>query len=135
MSWMQSHKRREPCGNCPFLKSAPLAHWHPTMYQLLASIEQGEGEVGSNRVFGCHKDVQCDPDEREYCVGWLLNQRAQGVPNIALRIALMVGDHSEAAVLQFNECTSGDVYKTVAELVAANLAHDKVLNPERYESR
>jgi len=131
---MKSHERRKPCGNCPFRKEAPLAYWHPTMYQMLADIEQREHEFGRASVFGCHKDRQGPSETQEYCVGWLLNQRERGVPNLALRIGLMIGDDSEAATEQFNECEpDGEMYETVAELVESNLDRDRVLHPERYE--
>lgn len=128
---MKSHKRRTPCGNCPFRKDAPLAYWHPSMYTMLADQEQREADIASAHVFACHKDRHGPPDEQEYCVGWLLNQRARGVPNLALRLGLMT---SEPASAQFNECEpDGEMYDTVGELVEANLTRDRELYPERYD--
>lgn len=130
---MKSHERRKPCGNCPFRKEAPLAYWHPTMYLMLTRIERQEEQLGQASVFGCHKDRHEAPEKQEYCIGWLLNQRERGVPNLALRISLAMNEHHEAACAQFNECEpDGEMYESVEELVQVNLARDRELHPERY---
>lgn len=102
------------------------------MYEMLAALEKKEHDVQTMRVFGCHKDRHGDPDEQEYCVGWLLYQRKRGVPNLALRLALIMND---SALIQFREAHVEDdeLYETITELVQANLARDQELHPERYE--
>lgn len=125
-------ERRKPCPNCPFRKDAKLAYWHPTMYLMLQRIEKTEHDLEGMRTFGCHKDRHGPREDIEPCVGWLLNQRERGVPNLALRILLATNDE---ALKQFEECEAdGEVYETVTELVEANLDRDRILNPERYDA-
>lgn len=113
------YARREPCGNCPFLKSAPLAHWAPQEYLKLADIEAREHGFGSVS-FACHKDRLLPDDTRVACVGWLLDQRRSGVRSIALRLRLS----SEPGLMkQFDEATGDErCYDSVTALVRANLA-------------
>lgn len=129
---MKKHDQREPCGNCPFLRSAPLAHWTPEHYLMLAEIESNEGALGSN-VFACHKYK--DPEQSQYCVGWLLDQRRKGTTSLSLRFDVY---RNADAYNQYKECKppNGDMslmYDDVQELVIANLEHDAILHPERYE--
>ena len=134
---MNKHQRREPCGNCPFRKDAPLAYWHPSQYQMLADIERTEGDPDVRRIFACHKDRTKPPEEREYCVGWLINQRDNGIPNLALRMALMFGPNTEALGKQLDEShppEGVDLYASVTELVRLNIDRDQELNPHRYRT-
>lgn len=127
---MNDAERREPCGNCPFRRSAPLAYWHPDEYRRLLDIKSRE-DGGHGSVFNCHKDRQKPPGERGLCVGWLLDQRRRGIPSIALRIRLI---GRPDLVQQLEEIRGEeDCYSSVEETVAANLKRDRVLNPHRYE--
>lgn len=122
--------RRHPCGNCPFRQDAPLAYWHPTMYQMLADLAKREEDVHAG-VFGCHKDRALPPIERGMCVGWLLDQRARDTPSLSLRLALLRG--GAAAQSQYREAErSGETWSSIDELVEMNLNRDRELNPERY---
>lgn len=125
--------RRKPCPNCPFRKDAKLAYWHPEMYLMLQDIERTEGDVATGmKTFGCHQDRHGPPKAVEPCVGWLLNQRENGIPNLGLRLLLAMRPE---AGKQFEECEpDGDMYETVTELVDENLAVDRVLNPYRYDA-
>ena len=123
------YERRKPCGNCPFRCDVPLAHWHPAMYLMLRRIERTQEDLGTS-TFGCHKDKGEPPERVEPCIGWLLNQRENGVHHIRLRIALAM---SPDAAEQFMECEpDGEMFDTVEELVEANLARDREMNPHRY---
>ena len=125
------NERRKPCGNCPFRKEAPLAHWHPEEYLMLSRLERTEGDFSTSATFGCHKDVNEPPPEREPCVGWLLHQRENGVPSIQLRLKLAMVPE---ALAQFNESEpAGPQYETIAEFVRLNIERDMELNPQRYE--
>lgn len=128
-------ERRKPCGNCPFRREAPLAHWHPKEYLMLQDMQAGEHDAGQasagRGLFGCHKDSSKEPPERELCVGWLLHQRENGVPSIALRLKLMTG--GDALGAQFEESVEdGAQFTTVDEMVHANIQRDIEINPDRY---
>ncbi|MCB1282560.1 MAG: hypothetical protein KDB18_13640, partial [Salinibacterium sp.] len=97
--------RREPCSNCPFRRSARLAHWHPTEYIKLHQMEKSEGQFGESGLFNCHKDRSKPANERQLCVGWLQDQRRKGVPSLALRLKL-ISDHE--AQVQFAGMSDDD---------------------------
>lgn len=123
------YDRRKPCGNCPFKRDVPLAYWHPTMYLMLRRIGATE-ESFEGSTFGCHKDKNEPPERVEPCVGWLLNQRENGVRNLRLRISLAM---SPGAAEQFTECEpDGPTYDSIEELVEVNLERDREMNPHRY---
>lgn len=129
---MAKYERREPCGNCPFRKDAPLAYWDPREYLMLAENERIEGDIMQAESFGCHKDRQVAPEDRQPCVGWLIHQREHGVPNLRLRHRLIT---SEQAAAQFTEARlpeGVELYDSINELVESNIQHDRVLHPERY---
>lgn len=125
-------ERRKPCGNCPFRKQATLAHWHPNEYIMLKDMQRKEGDFEPGRgVFGCHKDSEKKPADREMCIGWLIHQRDEGVPSIALRIRL---SSDNAALMQFEACEpDGEQFTDIDELVRVNIRRDMQLNPDRYE--
>lgn len=123
--------RRKPCPNCPFRKDAKLAHWHPSEYLMLQRIARTEHDPFRSKPFGCHKDKDAEPAERELCVGWLIHQRERGTPSIALRLILM---RSQEAALQYEKSEpDGELFDSIDELVKMNIERDKKLNPERYE--
>lgn len=123
-------RRNSPCGNCPFRRSAPLAHWHPDEYRRLERMgrEDQESRLGS-ALFGCHKDGKLPPSERGVCVGWLLHQRAHNVPSLRLRVALMT-DPTLAEQLATAE-GDDDIFSSITELVEANLQADAALRGGR----
>lgn len=127
----RTYKRRKPCGNCPFRKEAPLAYWHPTMYEMLERMERAEGDPAHSSLFACHKDRGIP--KPELCVGWLLDQRRKHVPSLALRLNLI---RSEEATDQFMEAEpDGEMHASVSELVLANREADMLLFPERYSDQ
>lgn len=120
--------RREPCGNCPFLKSAPLAYWHPDEYRRLLDLRGQE----AGRSFGCHKDRHGPVEDQQMCVGWLLWQRRNRVPSISLRVCLI---RNKSEMRRFKEMVGDEqCYHSISELVADNLAADRKLHPERHEA-
>lgn len=119
--------RREPCGNCPFRKDAPLGHWDIREYLLLYRMQKTEEDPRNfSNGFGCHKGRKLEKEEQQLCVGWLMNQREQGVPSIHLRLRLARDPTGELRE-QLDEATcDAELYETVTELVCANLeARDK----------
>lgn len=104
---------REPCGNCPYRKDAPLGLWHPENLDRLA---QSEREM-MGATYGCHATIKA-PDP-SVCAGWLLMQKEHGVPSIALRLCLMQDDEALAC---FEAVTDGghELYESVQEMIEAN---------------
>lgn len=120
----------EPCGNCPFRKDAPRAHWDQTMYLMLLRIDRECEDVGSvmsggGSLFGCHKDKGIPTPEARVCGGWLVNQRERGVPSIQLRVSLSTNPEARAGM----EAVSNgghELFATVLELCEANREADMV---------
>jgi hypothetical protein len=125
----EKYDRREPCGNCPFRRSAPLAYWHPSQYTMLAEIAAGEGMLG-DRTFGCHKDRGKPKKEIGSCVGWLLDQRKRGIPCLTLRIELAIEPRYAEQMIEITG--EEDCYDSIDEVVELNLARDREINPCRY---
>jgi hypothetical protein len=127
---MSKYERREPCGNCPFLKSAKLAYWAPTEYLKLKRVGATETMAMGGRSFMCHKDKALPDEDKGLCVGWLIYQKRRGIPSIALRVKLMTDNE---ACDQYNEAdTDEELYDSIDELVQINLLRDRELHPERY---
>lgn len=114
--------RTEPCANCPFRRTAQLAYWHPAEYVGLALMERDE-ENPEGPLFQCHKDRTKPQQERQLCVGWLMDQRRKGLPSIALRVRMT---RDPGLRLQYGEMPQDDgfLYESVQELVDANAAVD-----------
>jgi hypothetical protein len=73
-----------PCASCPYRADVDLMYWVREEYErLLASTRATIGIV-----FGCHKYRRRPKSEHVVCAGWLLDQREQGCPSIALRLAM-----------------------------------------------
>ena len=127
-------ERREPCGNCPFRRSAPLAHWAPDHYVMLRDIQRDERDFGYSLIFACHKDDGRPSSDQGLCVGWMLDQRRRGVPSLALRMELAIGEDADALAVQLEKINGdADCYETVEDLVRVNLVRDRELHPLRYE--
>lgn len=112
-------ERRKPCPNCPFRKDAKLAYWAPGEYLMIRDLDAKQGNIESQTVFGCHKDRHGPREDQEVCIGWMLYQRANGIPSIALRLKLM---REPECAKQYNEAEAdGEMYETIDELVETNL--------------
>lgn len=104
-----------PCENCPYRKDAPRKLWHRSEFERLLATE--DDDIGS--TFACHKHITLSTHERGLCAGWLLNQKARGVPSVMLRILLL----SDASVRQAFDRVSAkglELFKTVEAMCSAN---------------
>lgn len=110
MSWTL----KSPCGSCPYRVDAPLALWSPEEFILLKENDHPHGST-----FGCHGTLKKPEEEREPCVGWLLDQRVRNTPNITLRILLMT---DPAKTEMYQEITDGGhkLYGSIDEMIRAN---------------
>lgn len=103
-----SFKCKSPCGNCPYRKDAPLQHWDISEFKdLLANQNDWMG-----KVYGCHKN------NGAVCVGWLLMQKKNRFPSIALRLKLTT-DNIDITYLDKLR-SSKPLYKSTKEMIAAN---------------
>ncbi len=104
---------RKPCKSCPYRTDAPLNLWSDEEFQDLLDNERSQ--MGT--TYGCHKFRKKHGDA-QVCVGWLLNQRAHGVPSLILRMNLIRND---AALACYNEASSPvELYGSMEEMCAAN---------------
>jgi hypothetical protein len=92
---------RKPCASCPYRKDVPIGTWHRSEFENLLANDADEM---NGSLFGCHKYRHRPPEEHEACVGWVLDQKARGIPAIRLRMALMT---NEEAVTLLQEATDG----------------------------
>lgn len=127
---MATERRTKPCPNCPFLRSAPLAYWHPDEYMMLSRMESVETRLGEASLFNCHKDQHLPQPSRQLCVGWMIDQKRKGIPSIALRIRLSRDDDTVDQLRAVS--TEGELFNSVSDLVSANIARDMKIHPERY---
>jgi hypothetical protein len=104
---------KEPCGSCPYRKDSKLGLWHPSEFDNLKETEADD--IGS--VFACHATKKYP----SVCAGWLLLQRANDVPSIALRLHL---HRNPKAAQCLRTVTDGghELYGSVEEMIAANEA-------------
>lgn len=131
MSTSHHEKRTAPCSSCPFLRSAPLAYWHPDEYTKLFRMEMLEKEPSSTAVFSCHKERSLPASTRRLCAGWMIDQKRKNIPSLALRL-LVRRNAAVAEQLRTAAAESGAVYGSVGELVQANADRDREIHPYRY---
>lgn len=104
-----------PCENCPYRLDAPRRHW---------AREEFEGVLRSEAsymgaLYTCHKHAALPENERGFCAGWLLNQKARNIPSIKLRIQLCYEPDAAAAMQAVN--TGGlRMFRTVKAMCRAN---------------
>ncbi len=113
---MKSPHGESPCASCPYRKDAPLAHWDAShFFQVLASEEQQFGDM-----FNCHGHIKKKPEDRGFCIGWLLDQKNRGVPNINLRLKLTTNAVAKEA---FKRAHAGGakLFKSALAMCTANL--------------
>jgi hypothetical protein len=101
--------QRTPCADCPYRKDAPLKLWDRAEFVDLLASERSQ----FGKLYGCHKQ------NGNACIGWLLDQRKNGVGSIALRMRLIT---KPEAARQFEECHSGGakMFVSVAAMCRAN---------------
>ncbi len=111
------HDKRSPCTSCPYRRDAPLSFWDAGHFQdLLAN----DAEPLMGAMYNCHEGGKLPPEEREFCVGWLLDQKKRGIPNIQLRLKLA---QSEPAAGQWKLISAKGVkmWNSLSAMCAANL--------------
>lgn len=104
-----------PCKSCPYRKDAPLALWHASEFAKVREAERAE--MGG--LFACHGEVKKKAKDRGFCIGWLLDQKARGIPSIKLRLVLLMQPEAKAT---FQACHSGgaEMYASAIEMCEAN---------------
>lgn len=106
-----SNTKRRPCSTCPYLKSTPVGVWDQYEYDKLVAQDH---EFGS--IFGCH--LSESPKNATTCIGWLIDQKRRGIPNMKLRLRLMT-DAIERKVFEGVD-KSADTYESIEVMCEAN---------------
>lgn len=101
-------KTKTPCGTCPYRKDVPLSYWDRAEFEKLAATEKDYMGV----VYGCHKK------NGNVCVGWLIMQEKNGLPSIALRLALLKNGVTKE-YLESLSCSS-EMFDTTEEMIQTN---------------
>jgi len=97
-----------PCSSCPYREDAPLGLWHPSEFDRLAQ----EDALPLGVAYHCHKGRRLAPEARTLCRGWLLDQRARGLPSLTLRI-LMLRDPSVARLVRRAHAGGARLYPSI----------------------
>ena len=118
-----------PCENCPYRKDAPRHHWSVEEFE---SVLEGE-RSDFGKTFACHKQASLSAKERGFCAGWLLDQKARGVPSIVLRLALSQDPEAMAA---FDAVTADglEMFANVADMCTANGVPARMRKRWRFDS-
>ena len=110
-----------PCADCPYRKDATAGHWHPEEFEKVRRAQEGEREGGMAAMtgaFACHKHAKLPASDRGWCAGWALQQRADGVPSLSLRLMLTKPD--TLAAFQALDGAGLDLYPSVNAMLKAN---------------
>jgi hypothetical protein len=67
-------------------------------------------------MFGCH--LSASPENSTTCVGWLIDQKRRGVPNVRLRVRLAV-DPRERALFESVDVNT-NTYESIEDMCRAN---------------
>lgn len=124
-------KRTAPCATCPYRRETKRALWHRAEFENLQ--QQNDNEYGGH-VFGCHSDSKLEPKERDVCIGWLLDQRRNGVSSIQFRLKLICDKELAARFRSISE-DGLNLYSNVEEMFRANYPKAKaegVLSPDHF---
>ncbi len=100
--------RKQPCNNCPYRKDAPLQHWHQEEFKKL----QEENTMQFGKVYGCHKN------DGHICVGYLMLQDQNNLPNINLRMVLL--KNNVTRVYLNNLFCKSPLFNSIEEMIQAN---------------
>lgn len=117
---------KEPCKSCPYRKDAKLGLWHPSEFENLARTEE---EI-PGAVFACHATGK-GKTPMSVCAGWLLKQRDNGVPSIALRLSVLQNPEAGRALETVSD-GGHDLYSSVQEMIEANEALGHCPECDRY---
>jgi hypothetical protein len=106
---------KTPCENCPYRKDAPRKLWDREEFERLLETEADQIVA----TYACHKQGGLPDAERGFCAGWLLDQRARGLPSIALRMKVLT-DGEAAAALEVVSDGGHALYPSVEAMCRAN---------------
>jgi hypothetical protein len=112
---------REPCASCPYRKDVPVETWHRSEFEGVMANAQDEMR---GAVFGCHKYRNRPKEEHRPCVGWFLDQKANGMPSIQLRLLGMTGGAEAVEFLKEAHDGGHDLYSSIEEMCEANGADE-----------
>jgi hypothetical protein len=98
----------KPCGNCPYRTDAPLKLWHKSEFERLLRTENEQ----FGAVYMCHKK------NGSSCIGWLMKQKENGCPSIALRISLIKAENIGPYLDSLS--SPAPLYKNVRAMIKAN---------------
>lgn len=109
-----------PCSTCPFRRDAVLGHWAREHFEMLleAQTHHEPGKLGN--VFACHKHAERPNGERGLCAGWLLDQKRDGLPSIALRMRRLTDPTVDPAIEAVND-GGLRLYKSVEAMCSDNI--------------
>ena len=108
-----------PCADCPYRRDAAVRHWHDEEFAKVRAAQRAERSGGLHGgTFACHKHAVLPEKERGWCAGWALQQRADNVPSIPLRIMLL--DPATADAFRALDAKGADLYDSVDEMLDAN---------------
>ena len=109
---------KTPCGNCPYRKDAPLAHWNIDEFK--KTLDAEADIIGS--AFMCHKQ------NGSICVGYLMNQDERDFPSNALRLTF-IKHGVDREYLDALYCKS-ERFETIEEMCLANFPELKDYEPK-----
>ncbi len=107
---------RSPCASCPYRKDAKVAFWDRVEFENL--LAQNEDEMRGH-LFGCHEGRKKPEVEKDFCAGWLLDQKQNGLPSLRLRLHLL---RHPTSVECFEQVSDGghELFHSVEEMAEAN---------------
>jgi hypothetical protein len=109
------YERTTPCTSCPYRKDSKLKLWHKAEFENL--LMQDAERFGA--MYNCHGEIKKPAVEQGPCIGWLLDQKKRGLPNLNLRVLLM---RSEEAAEHFKKISAEGLkmFRSIAAMCRAN---------------
>jgi uncharacterized protein DUF6283 len=116
---------REPCKSCPYRLDAPAGLWHRTEFENLLAHD---ADPLHGAMFDCHMGRGQSPEQRQFCVGWLLDQKRRGEPSIQLRLR-MRRDPALCEAMHLITDGGHPMYESIEAMAADNGAFRARLRP------
>ena len=117
---------RQPCKSCPYRRDVRLGFWQGIEFKDLLAHDSNQ----FGNMFGCHEGNKKPVEDRDFCAGWVLDQKRRGIPNLQFRLAV-IQDSKVGTML--NEITDGghELYDSIREMAEANFEAEARLLRER----